>query len=91
MDERLTGCATDEGVDHVGVSDVGELVALLGEALDILPEGLVGPLPTVVEVPRVPGLGVRSLEVPNEDRAEVSPAADAAGLELLKPSPRRAR
>ena len=51
VDERLIGHATDEGVDHVGIGDVGELVALLGEALDILLKGLIGHLPTVVEVP----------------------------------------
>jgi hypothetical protein len=36
--ERLDECfahrAADEGIDHVGVGDVGELVALLGEGLD---------------------------------------------------------
>ena len=36
MDERLTGRATEEGVDDVGVCDVGELIVLLGEMLDIL-------------------------------------------------------
>jgi hypothetical protein len=47
MDERLTSHAAGEGVDHVGVSDVGELIALLGEALDVLPEGLASPLPAI--------------------------------------------
>jgi hypothetical protein len=51
VDERLTGRAINEGVDDVGVGDVGELVALIGETLDVLPKGLIGPLPTVVEVP----------------------------------------
>ena len=36
MDERLTGCIADEGVDHVSIGDVGELIALLREALDVL-------------------------------------------------------
>jgi hypothetical protein len=54
VDEHLTGHATDDGVDHVGVSDVGELIALLGEALNVLPEGLVSLLPTVAEIPGVP-------------------------------------
>jgi hypothetical protein len=51
VDERLVGRATDEGVDHIYVSDVGELIALLREALDELLEGLIGPLPAIVEVP----------------------------------------
>ena len=44
VDERLVGHAANEGVDHVGVGDVWELIALLGEALNVLSEGLVGPL-----------------------------------------------
>ena len=51
VDERLAGHAVDEGVDHVGIDDVGELIALLGEILDVLPEGLIGPLPIIAEVP----------------------------------------
>ena len=51
VDKHLTGRATDEGVDHVGVGDVWELIALLGEMLDVLLEGLIRPLAVVVEVP----------------------------------------
>ena len=51
MDKRLAGHAADEGVDDVGVGDVGELIALLGEALVVLLEGPIGPLPIVVKVP----------------------------------------
>jgi hypothetical protein len=51
VDEGLVGCATDEGIDHVSIGDVGELVALLGEALDVLSKGLVGPLLVVAKVP----------------------------------------
>jgi len=47
MNERFTGCATNEGVDHVGIGDGGELVVLLGEALDVLLEGLIGPQPVI--------------------------------------------
>jgi hypothetical protein len=38
MAERLIGSATDEGIDHINVSDVWELIALLGEALNLLPK-----------------------------------------------------
>ena len=54
MDERLAGHATDEGIDHVGIDDVRELIALLGEALNVLPEGLIGPLLAVAEILGVP-------------------------------------
>ena len=35
----LVGCATDEDVDYVSVDDVGELIELLGEELNVHPEG----------------------------------------------------
>ena len=44
VDERLTSHAADEGIDHISVDDVWELIALLGEALNVLLEGLIGPL-----------------------------------------------
>ena len=90
VDERLTDHAIDEGVHYVGVGDVGELIMLLGETLDALPEGLIRPLPIVVEVPRVLGLIVRTSEVADKDRAEIALAADATRLELLKPGSSRA-
>jgi hypothetical protein len=55
MDKHLASHAIDEGVNHIGIGDVGELIVLLREALDVLPEGLVGPLPAVVEVPQFSG------------------------------------
>jgi hypothetical protein len=67
VDKHLSGCAVDEGVDDIGVDDVRELVALLGETLDVLLEGLVGPLHVVVEVPRVLRPSVRTLKVADED------------------------
>jgi hypothetical protein len=86
VDECPIGHAVDEGADHVGVGDVWELIVLLGEVLNALPEGLVGLLPIVVEILGVPWVGVGTLEVVDEDRTEVAPAVDAAGLKLLEPS-----
>jgi hypothetical protein len=86
MDEGLAGRAANEGIDDIDIDDVGELIALLGEALNVLLESLVGPLPIVAEIPGVPWVGVGTLEVADEDRTEIAPAADAARLELLKPS-----
>ena len=53
VDERLVGHVADEGIDHVGVGDVRGLIALLGEALNVLLEGLIGPLLAVVDIPGV--------------------------------------
>jgi hypothetical protein len=54
--------------------------------LDVLLEGLVGPLPIVVKVPRVLGLSVCTLEVVDEDQTEIAPIADVARHELHEPS-----
>jgi hypothetical protein len=58
MDERLACHATDEGVDHIGIDNVWELIALLEEALNVCLEGLIGSLPVVAKIPRVPRGGV---------------------------------
>ena len=86
VDEHLVGHAIDEGVDHVGIGDVRELIALLGEALNVLPEGLIGPLLAVVEFLGVRRASVGTLQVADEDHMEIALAADATGLELLEPS-----
>ena len=59
---------------------------LLGEALNVLPDSLIGPLLVVAKIQGVPQAGVGRLDVTKEDRMEIAPAADAAGLELLEPS-----
>jgi hypothetical protein len=51
VDECLTGCAAGEGIDHVSIGEVGELITLLREALNVLPKGLIGPLPVIAQVP----------------------------------------
>jgi hypothetical protein len=66
VDECLTSHAIGEGVDHVAIGDVGELIALLGEALNVILEGLISPLPIIMQVPRVSRSRVHALEVPDE-------------------------
>jgi len=84
VDECLTRHDIDEGIDHIGISDIRDLIAL-GEALDVLLEGLVSPLLIVVEVLRVSRLSIHALEVIDKDGVEITLAADAAKLQLLKP------
>jgi hypothetical protein len=55
---------------------------LLGEALNVLSEGLIGPLLVVTEILGVSWVGVGTLEVADEDRTEIALAADAVGLNL---------
>ena len=67
MNQRLVGHPGQKGSYHVGVGDVRELVALLGEAPDVPTEGLTGLLTVVLEVPWVPRALVRALEVSHKD------------------------
>jgi hypothetical protein len=52
MDEHLIGHAADEGVDHISAGDVWELIALLGEALNVLSSALCLQLWRSQEFPR---------------------------------------
>jgi len=67
MNQRLIGSPRQEGSYNVGVGDVRELIALLGEAPDVPIEGLIGLLTAVLEVPWVPRAFVRALEVSHKD------------------------
>ena len=77
----------DDVRDDVSIVNIGEFVALAGEMLDVLSERLIALLLAVVKIPRVFRMGECTLEVSHEDRAEVSPVADVAGIELLEPRP----
>jgi hypothetical protein len=47
VDKCLTSHAIGEGIDHVGIDDIGELIALLGEVLNVLLKGLVSLMPAI--------------------------------------------
>ena len=85
MNQRLAGHLGQEGSYHVGVGDVKELVALLGEAPDVPTEGFTGLLVTVLEVPGVPRTLVHALEVPHKDLPQVRPTLDGVGQKVLQP------
>ena len=57
-----------------------ELIALIGETLDVHLEGLVRLLPIVAEIPRAPGPSVRTLEVADEDQTETPQQQMLLGL-----------
>ena len=67
MNQRLAGHPGQEGSYHVGIGDVRELVALLGEAPDVPIEHLTSILTAVLEVPWVPRALVCALEVSHKD------------------------
>ena len=79
MNQRLIGSLGQEGSYNVSVGDVRELVALLGEALDVPTEGFIGLLAAVLEVPWVFGAFVCALEVPHEDLHQIRPTLNGVG------------
>ena len=79
MNQRLVGRPEQEGSYHVSVGDVRELVALLGEALDVPVEGFIGLLAVVLEVPSVPSALVRALEIFHKDFPQIRRTLDGVG------------
>ena len=74
-----------KGTNDFEVLDAGELSALLGEASDVIPQGLVRLLTAPSEIPRVPEMHVCALEVSNESLDQVGPVVDLVGRKMLKP------
>ena len=67
VDQGLVGGPRQEGSDDVGVGNVGQLVALPREVLDVLVESFSRLLSVVFEVPRVFRVRVGTLKVAHED------------------------
>ena len=67
MNQGLVDGPREESSYDVGVDDVGQLVALPGEALDVPMKSFPGPLSAIFEIPWVPGTRVCALEVSHED------------------------
>ena len=67
VNQVLVGGPRQEGSYNVGIGDVGQLVALLGEAPNVLTKSFPRLLSTVFEIPRVPRTRVGDLEVSHEN------------------------
>jgi len=74
-----------KGTNDFEVLDAGELSALLGEASDVIPQGLVRLLTAPSEIPRVPETHVWALEIAHEGPDQVRPVVDLVGRKVLKP------
>ena len=72
VDQGLAGCLREKCADDVRVDDVGKGVALFREPVDVIPQGLIGLLLVALEVPGVPRVDIRPLEVLNEDPLEIA-------------------
>ena len=89
VNQRLTGGPRQESSYNIGVGDVRQLVALLGEAPDVPTKGFSGLLSAILEILWVPRALVRALEVPHEDLFQVRPTLDSVGRMVFQPCLRR--
>ena len=85
MDQGLAGGPRQEGSYNVSVGDVGQLIALPGEASYVPTNGFSGLLSAVLEIPWVPRVFVRALEILHEDLLQVRPTLDSVGWEVFQP------
>jgi hypothetical protein len=84
LDQLFAGGTIEEGHGDVGVSNVGEFGALLGETLNVIPEGFTWLLFAASKIPRVAGAHVGSFEVPLEHSREVVLVMDLLRWEVLE-------
>jgi hypothetical protein len=66
MNQGLVGSPEKECADDIDISDVGQLIALLEETLDVVMEGLIWLRPIVLEVLGVPRARVGALKISHE-------------------------
>jgi hypothetical protein len=84
------GSTVHVGPEHqedVDITDPGELMALLGEAPDVIPQGFALLLSATVQIPRIVGPHVRALEVSSEDLLEILSSINRASRQVIEPSP----
>ena len=77
VDQGLKVRPREECADDVCVDDIREGVALLGEPMDVIPQGLAGLLLIALGVLGVSRTDIRPLEIPDEDPLEVRSIVDA--------------
>ena len=85
MNQGLIGGLGQKSSYDISVGDVGQLVALSGEASDVPTESFPGLLSIVFEIPWVPRMRICALEVPHEDLFQVYPILDSVGRKVFKP------
>ena len=87
MHQLLESGAGDERPNDVGVRDVRELGALLGETPNEVSERLIRLLMVAPRVLGVSRAHVCALKIPNEDPDQVGPAVDQSLREVLEACP----
>ena len=74
-----------KGTNNFGVGDARELGALLGEASNVVPQGLVGLLVAPSEVLRISRAHIRTLEVAHEGPDQVGSVMDLIDGKMFEP------
>jgi hypothetical protein len=83
MDEFLTGGSREEHPNDVGISYVGQLSALLGEASNVLMKSLIRLLVVAPEILGITRADIGTLEVSHENLHKTSLVVDASGREMF--------
>jgi hypothetical protein len=79
MDEFLAGGSHKECPNDIGVSYIGQLGALPGEASNVLTKSLIRFLVAAPEILGITKANIGALEVTHENLHNVSPVVDASG------------
>jgi hypothetical protein len=79
------GGASEERADDIQIGDVGQLGVLLRESPDVVLERLSRLLAAASEIPGVPRVHVRALEVAGEGLDQVVPVGDLPRRQALQP------
>jgi hypothetical protein len=83
VDKLLIGGSHEERPNDVGVSHVGQLGALPGEASNVHMESLILLLAAAPKVLGITRANISALEVPHENLHEVGPIMDATGRKMF--------
>ena len=84
MDQGLTSGLGQEGLDDIGIGDVGQLVALPREASDVLMESFLGLLSVILQILGVPRAHVGALEISHKDLLQLHLALNPVGRKVLQ-------
>jgi hypothetical protein len=88
MDELFADGSREECPDDIGISHVGQLGALPGEAPNVLTESFIPLLAAALEVLGVTRVDISTLEVSHENLYEVILVVDATGQKMFQPGSR---
>jgi hypothetical protein len=83
MDELFIGGSREKGPDNIGVSHIGQLGALPGEAPNVLMESFIWLLVAAPKVLGVTRADISTLEAPYKNLHEVGPVVDVTGRKMF--------